>query len=77
MEIKNKSFTVDIQSWCVLKSWENEKKKIWIEIKAMGVMLQGYDWKEWDNEYILGNYLREQSSIIYVCQDKSNPQHRN
>lgn len=68
MEIKNKSFTVDIQSWCVLKSWENE---------AMGVMLQGYDWKEWDNEYILGNYLREQSSIIYVCQDKSNPQHRN
>lgn len=54
-----------------------KKKKIWIEIKAMGEMLQGYDWKEWDNEYILGNYLREQSSIIYVCKDKSNPQHRN
>ena len=52
-------------------------KKIWIGIKAMGEMLQGYDWKEWDNEYILGNYLREQSSLIYVCQDKSNPQHRN
>lgn len=33
--------------------------------------------EELDNEYILGNYLREQSSIIYVCWDKSNPQHRN
>ncbi len=73
--MKNKSLMVDSQLWCVLQSWENEK--IWVEIKAMGEMLQGYEWKEWDNEYILGNYLREQSSIIYVCQDKSNPQHRN
>lgn len=61
IEIKNKS----LMAWCVLQSWENEK--IWVEIKAMGEMLQGYEWKEWDNEYILGNYLREQSSIIYVC----------
>lgn len=37
--IKNESFTVDFQSQHVL----NHEKKIWIEIKAMGEMLLGYD----------------------------------
>lgn len=64
---------LDIQLWCVLKSWENEKL-------GLGSKLQEKccrDVAEKSGTMNLGNYLREQSSIIYVCQDKSNPQHRN
>lgn len=62
---------VDIQLWCVLKSWENS---------GLGSKLQENccsDMSEKSGTMNLGNYLREQSSTIYVCEDKSNPQHRN